>query len=294
MGVREEPPANSDADLDALLAADLPAEVLPVDPQPPPLPGFGAELFVPPFQAPAVLPLPTFDPLPPLPELPLLPLPLPPLSQPALLPPQYLRDPIISNVLSICHLGLKVDTQQVARRLWNAEHNRRQGCLTLKSAYRRLAVAVYPSGKMTCMGARSEAAARAELRRYARLVQRSIRLSELPEEVQAQCDPRTTHVYQNARFLGFRIANIKAEWELGFAVNLNRFYDAYASRFNVYYEPEIFPALKLTLTNPKLTMQVFSNGTVGITGATSAADVLLACKEVLYPLARPCELPSPA
>eukprot|EP00667_Euglena_gracilis_P024003 EG_transcript_27375 len=47
-----------------------------------------------------------------------------------------------------------------------------------------------------------------------------------------------------------RIANIKAEWELGFAVNLNRFYDAYASRFNVYYEPEIFPALKLTLTNP--------------------------------------------
>lgn len=48
----------------------------------------------------------------------------------------------------------------------------------------------------------------------------------------------------------------------GVAVSFHRFYDAYASRFNVYYEPEIFPALKLTLTNPKLTMQVFSNGTV--------------------------------
>eukprot|EP00668_Euglena_longa_P016553 GGOE01020826.1.p1 GENE.GGOE01020826.1~~GGOE01020826.1.p1 ORF type:complete len:333 (-),score=64.30 GGOE01020826.1:92-1090(-) len=271
------------------------------DAQPlPPVIEFVSGLVGNPLQAGIASAFPLSGPLPPLPaeamcllpqERPLCPLPL--LPQSMLLPSAFLKDPEVSNVLSTCHLGLQVDTRQVARRLWNAEFNRKQGSLTLKSSWKRLAIAVYPSGKMTCMGARNEATARAELRRYARLVQQSIRIDELPKEVRGLCDPGSTHVYQKARFLGFRIANIKAEWELGFHVDLHGFYDKYASHFNVYYEPDIFPALKLTLTAPKLTMQVFTTGTVGITGATSVADVTFACKEVLYPLARPCMLSLP-
>ena len=212
-------------------------------------------------------------------------------SQPAdVVEALVLRNPDVSNVLCTCHLGMHVDTRQIARRLWNAEYNKKQGSLTLKSAKKRLSVAIYPSGKMTCMGARSEATARMELRRHARLVQRSIRYSEISHSARAGVEPQHVYVYHKARFLGFRVANIKAEWELGFPVDLHTFCELYGSHFSVYYEPDIFPALKLTLTDPKLTIQLFTTGTVGVTGATSVSDINFACKEVLYSLAKPCEL----
>uniref|UniRef100_A0A7S1NVW7 Uncharacterized protein n=1 Tax=Eutreptiella gymnastica TaxID=73025 RepID=A0A7S1NVW7_9EUGL len=182
--------------------------------------------------------------------------------------------------------------RKIARRLWNAEYNKKQGSLTLKSAKKRLSVAVYPSGKMTCMGARSEATARKELRKYARLVQRSIPYSEIPDELRTPTDMDQQYVYHRARFLGFRVANIKAEWELGFPVDLHGFCENYGQHFSVYYEPDIFPALKLSLEEPKLTMQVFTTGTVGVTGATSVKDINFACKEVLYSLAQSCQLHS--
>jgi len=203
---------------------------------------------------------------------------------------QLLPDPVVSNVLCTCHLGIKVDTLQIARRLWNVERNERHGALTMKCPRSRVSVSVYPSGKMTCVGAQSEDAARRALRQHCRLIQQSIRSHELPDGKGPNADTGDAAVYHRARFCNFRVHNVKAEWKLGFPVDLHSFHEQYGSYLSVYYEPSIFPALKLTLPEPKLTAQIFANGTVGITGATSFADVAFACKEVLYPLAKPCTL----
>eukprot|EP00906_Rhabdomonas_costata_P013415 RCo019279 len=197
-------------------------------------------------------------------------------------------DPVISNMLCICHLGIRLHTEQIARRLWNVEFNQRQKSLLLRSPRKRLCVAVYPSGKMTCVGARSETSARVELRRYARLIQKSIRFNELPG-LSDKVDTSGVFIYHHARFLGFRVTNIKAEYSLGYAVDIRRVYESCRDEYhlNVFYDADIFPAIKLTLESPfKMTVQLFSTGAVGITGATSTDDINFVCTKMLHEICR--------
>lgn len=75
----------------------------------------------------------------------------------------------------------------------------------------------------------------------------------------------------------------------GGEILLCRVYESFRDDYglNVFYDPGIFPAVKLTLDSPvKLTAQLFASGAVGITGATSAKDIFFVCKEMLYEMCK--------
>eukprot|EP01006_Ploeotia_vitrea_P013339 TRINITY_DN34939_c0_g1_i2.p1 TRINITY_DN34939_c0_g1~~TRINITY_DN34939_c0_g1_i2.p1 ORF type:complete len:319 (-),score=21.94 TRINITY_DN34939_c0_g1_i2:83-937(-) len=171
------------------------------------------------------------------------------------------QEVVLSNVLCTCALGIKIDTREICRKLWNAEYSARQNSLTLKNRSLRLTIVAYSSGKMTCMGARTEEVAREQLRKYARLVQKSLRYTDYPN-LPKGVDLSKKYVYHAARFLSYRVCNIKAEWATGYPVDLRKAHDYFKASpdYEVFYDPDQFPAVKIAMREPKLTMQLFATG----------------------------------
>jgi transcription initiation factor TFIID TATA-box-binding protein len=83
-----------------------------------------------------------------------------------------------------------------------------------------------------------------------------------------------------ARFANFRIQNLTATCNLGFAIRLETF--LYQHPAHSTYEPELFPGLVYRMEEPKVVLLIFVSGKIVITGAKSEED-LENCITNIYP-----------
>ena len=70
----------------------------------------------------------------------------------------------------------------------------------------------------------------------------------------------------------FKVENMVALATTGFSLKLHALVEALNEQENITgaeYNPEIFPALKCTVVEPKASIRVFTNGKVNIVGITS-------------------------
>ena len=93
---------------------------------------------------------------------------------------------------------------------------------------------IWSSGKITCVGAKSEEAAKISARRFGRILQKL--------------------GYESVKFRNYKVVNVLGVVKLPFAVKLETF-----SRANkeASYEPELHPGVTYKCKNPKATLKIF-------------------------------------
>lgn len=123
-----------------------------------------------------------------------------------------------------------IDPKQIARRLWNAVYDPRRSQNGVQIVLRnpRTSTTVFQSGKVICLGAKSEASALIACRKVARLIQR------VPN-------------YNTISFSGFKVNNVTASGALGFRVDLNALARHPAHEPYAHYDPDHFPGLHYKL-----------------------------------------------
>ncbi|CAL1373772.1 unnamed protein product [Linum trigynum] len=115
---------------------------------------------------------------------------------------------------------------------------------------------------MVCAGATSELQSKLAARRYARAVQK---------------------LGFPAKFKGFKIQNIVASCDVKFPIWLEGFASSHGACSN--YEPELFPAVKYRMKQPKVGLNIFASGKIVITGA-KVREETYAAFEKIYPVVK--------
>jgi len=168
------------------------------------------------------------------------------------------------NVVASIELGTKIpteDLQKLAIKAWNVEYNPAKWAgATLRIRGPDATVTLFGgkgkgSGQLRVMGVRSLMESKLALRRAAGKVRRAI------------CP--------DAKYMNFKVENMVALATTGLQVKLNELVDSFKDQEGVVdaeYNPEIFPALKCTVVEPKAFIRVFTNGKVSIVGIHSLQE----------------------
>lgn len=114
----------------------------------------------------------------------------------------------------------------------------------------RTTALAFSSGNMVCTGAKNETAARLASRKYVRIFQ---------------------SVGIPVCFKNFKIQNIVASVNVGFAIKLHDISEAFGPYST--YEADLFPGLIFRSINPKLVFLCFRSGKVVITGAKHREEI---------------------
>lgn len=137
-----------------------------------------------------------------------------------------------------CHLNLR----KVALEGCNTEYNRQRAMVSMKLRKPKITASIWNSGKITCIGATSEADAKKGARRIARILM--------------------TQGFK-VHFCRFRVVNVLATCTMPFAIRLHKFSEKYSKETE--YEPELHPGATYKIKNPKAVLKVFSTGSITIT-----------------------------
>eukprot|EP01052_Picozoa_sp_SAG31_P026485 SAG31_NODE_2401_length_5771_cov_90.513223_3_plen_295_part_00 len=129
-------------------------------------------------------------------------------------------------------------------------------------------VTLFAKGKMNCVGARHEEQARKALRMYARKIQL---------------------LDYDVRFRAFRVTNISATADLGFAVALHQLAYHREHAEHAFYETELAPGLlyRTSYPDPAITMTIFASGKMNFTGAQSPEEIYTIFAKMYDVLAEP-------
>ena len=119
---------------------------------------------------------------------------------------------------------------------------------------------IFASGKMVCVGAKSEQSSRMAARKYARSIQK---------------------LGFPVKFKGFKIHNIVASCDVKFNIKLERL--AAAISHGVVYEPELFPGVVFRMKQPKIMLLIFASGKIVIAGAKVRDETYTAFANI-YPV----------
>lgn len=131
--------------------------------------------------------------------------------------------------------------------------------LILKVRFKvRASSLIFNSGKLVITGAKNEEA----LNKAGEVIVGLLRRCDIKIE-----NPSTVEVQ-----------NIVASASLNGIVNLEKV--ATRGRYNVFYEPEIFPGLIYKMREPKVVLLVFKSGKVVCTGARSKEDISQALEKI--------------
>jgi len=155
--------------------------------------------------------------------------------------------PILQNVVATVNLDCRLDLNIISQAARNTEYSRKKfHALIMRIRDPKTTTLVFATGKMVITGAKSAELARLAGRKHARMIQK--------------CG-------FNTKFLDFKVQNFVASCSTGFYVRLEGFvnHDEY-SKF-ARYEPELFPGMVYKIAASRITMLVFANGKVVITGA---------------------------
>ncbi|CAM4677623.1 TATA box-binding protein-like 1 [Siphateles boraxobius] len=172
-------------------------------------------------------------------------------------------DIIITNVVSVfrtrCHLNLRTIGLEGTNVIYKPE----VGKVLMKLRKPRITASIWSSGKIICTGATSEEEAKLGARRLARCLQK---------------------IGFKVRFSEFKVVNVLAVCSLPFQIRLIEF--TKNNRPIASYEPEIHPAATYRIKNLRSTVQVFSTGSITVTGPN--VQTVASAVEQIYPLLFEC------
>ncbi len=167
--------------------------------------------------------------------------------------------PTVENVVATADLSCELDLKKIALQARNSEYNpKRFPGLIIRIREPKTTALIFRTGKIVCMGAKSESDAETATRKYAKIVKR---------------------VGFDVKFRGFKVQNMVALADVRFPVNLERLHAEH--RQYCVYDPEIFPGLVYRLERLKVVALVFCNGKVIITGAKAREHIASAFERVL-------------
>ncbi|CDW51871.1 TATA-box-binding protein [Trichuris trichiura] len=162
-----------------------------------------------------------------------------------------LPTPQLRNVVATLDMGCKLDLKKIVLRVRNAEYNpARFSAVIMRIRDPRTTALVFSTGKMVCVGARTEDMCRLACRKYVRIMQK---------------------LDFDAKFQDFKIENITASFDMRFPVHLERLCLAHTQFCT--YEPELFAGLVYRMVNPRVVLVIFVSGKVTILGAKSRKDL---------------------
>ena len=126
---------------------------------------------------------------------------------------------------------------------------------------------VFQSGKMICLGAKTEEVSRDAVKRYTRMLRKTLN--------------------RNITFHNFTVQNVVASHDVGFSLKVEQFYqEASSAGMVAKYDPENFSSMVLKMKVPKVTLLIFHTGKIIITGAKSRDQVYAVYDKVKYELKR--------
>jgi len=161
----------------------------------------------------------------------------------------------IENVVASGTLKHRIDFDTVVHAFPEAEYRPRQfPGVIFKLKRPSTTFLIFESGKLVCVGARSEKEARTALRKLVRkLKEGGVVIVGEPE---------------------IKIKNVVASASLGGSVDLLQLYESTREmRGRIMYEPEQFPGLIYRMDSPKAVFLIYSNGKVVCVGARKESDV---------------------
>jgi len=167
--------------------------------------------------------------------------------------------PKIQNVVSSVNLGVRLDLRKIVQSAKNAEYNpKRFAALVMRLREPRTTALVFSSGKLVCIGAKSEDESKLASRKYARIIQKI--------------------GFADVQFRDFKIQNIVGSCGIKFPVRL----EGLACEHEDYacYEPEMFPGLIYRMVQPKIVILIFVSGKVVLTGAKTRLEIYEAFENI--------------
>ncbi|GAU99774.1 hypothetical protein RvY_10726 [Ramazzottius varieornatus] len=154
---------------------------------------------------------------------------------------------VLCNFKTHCHLDLRT----LAMKGSNVVFRRDPSSVLMKLRSVPVTASIWSTGRVVCMGARSEKDALIGARRIARKIQK--------------CGFQL-------RFVDYQIKNVLAVASLPFGVRIDKLKDAFSRE--VSYEPELHPAASWRLPDIGGQMQIFQTGSVSITAPNVATAQL--------------------
>ena len=176
--------------------------------------------------------------------------------------------PRIVNIVSMVDLGYKLNLREIALKCTNSEYNpKRINAVIMRIKEPKAAALIFNTGIIICLGAKNEEDSRKAAKIFA------VNIKRLGYDV---------------KFKNFKIVNIVGTCDLKFSIKLNPLNAKINYEFKdsgkkiCHYEPELFPGLIYHMSNPQLTLLIFSSGKINFVGAKNKNDIYEANKNI-YP-----------
>lgn len=169
------------------------------------------------------------------------------------------EEPTLQNIVSTVDLKCKLDLKTIALNARNTEYNpKRFAAAIMKIRTPKTTALIFSSGKMVCTGAKSEDLSKKASKKYAKTIK---------------------NMGFEVRFTDFKVQNIVASADVGFAIRLESLSHKHADFCQ--YEPEIFPGLIYRIYSPKVVVLIFVSGKIVLTGAKTREQINEAYKSIL-------------
>lgn len=170
----------------------------------------------------------------------------------------------LKNIFAKITFSISFDLDELNRILPNAEYNPKKfNGLVLKYIHPRTTFVFFRTGKIIATGVRSH-----------KTLDESVRI--LYREL------RNTRLFNDLVFPCVEITNLTCSYDAECKFDLISFYSRYSNLCT--YEKELFPALKLQLKSPDITILIFHNGKIILTGSINEFFINKSLKNVLFML----------
>uniref|UniRef100_T1IML2 TATA-box-binding protein n=1 Tax=Strigamia maritima TaxID=126957 RepID=T1IML2_STRMM len=169
--------------------------------------------------------------------------------------------PQVENVIATVNLCCKLDLKHIVSHARNAEYNPKKfSAVVMRIREPKSTALLYSSGKMICIGVKSEEQSHLAARKYARIIQK---------------------LGFEAKFRDYKIQNIVGSFDVQFPIRLEGLVIGHNQFCS--YEPELFPGLVYHMIRPKIVLLIFVSGKIVITGAKCRSELQEAFNNI-YPI----------
>lgn len=168
-------------------------------------------------------------------------------------------DIVVNNVVcsfsTRCHLNLR----KIAMQGIHVEYKKENSIVNMRLRKPYTTATVWSSGKITCVGARSEEDAYKAARRYCRLLQK---------------------MQFKVKLCNYRVVNVLATSTVPFTLDVARLANEYQKECS--YEPELHPGATFKLKELRTTLKLFATGSITLTAPS--VQTARQAVEQMYPL----------
>ena len=180
--------------------------------------------------------------------------------------------PKIENIVSTADLGCNLKLREIALQAKNAEYNpKRFSAVIMKIKEPRTTALIFSSGKIVCLGAKTEEESKKACRKFAKII-KSLGYPVIFKEFKFQNIVGSAYVQNQLSLMKLYIYLLK-----------NSFTKNKTYKKLVFYEPEQFPGLIYRMIEPNIVLLIFVSGKIVLTGGKSREDIFLGFRNI-YPL----------